>query len=197
MDHKDRLTLEDFHDPELRMAKERLMGGSAIPAADMYTGDQHRYVMDGVHRIREALGHDAVTVKIISAGYGLLDEADPVYPYEATFKWLSRPAARAWAKQLLLPTAVRQALTSDSLCFILLGDDYLTALSPPIQPSRGQRLIFLAKRSAFDRVAGPGVTTVPAGMPETQFGAGLGRLEGQNVPAICRDPCPRRTRASE
>lgn len=179
VDHEQKLTLDDFMDHERKAAKEELLREYRVPAAKMYTGGQHLYVMDGVRRIRERFGPTAVSMKIISAGYGLVDENELICPYEATFKSLSRLQARSWARKLQLAESVRESLTTERLCFILLGDDYLTALDPPIRAWPGQRLVFLVKRASFGRVAGPGVTPVAAGLDQTSLGSGLAALKGK------------------
>jgi hypothetical protein len=46
----------------------------ALPAVRLYTGWQHRYMMIGVNAIRHKFGSAACALKIISAGYGLVDE---------------------------------------------------------------------------------------------------------------------------
>src|SRR5437660_7993831 len=45
-----------------------------IPAGQLYRGRQHRQLMQGVELLRRAFGHSVVDVKIISAGFGLVDE---------------------------------------------------------------------------------------------------------------------------
>lgn len=50
-------------------------------AKEMYTGHEHEVVSSAVSNMRE---HTEVTWKIISAGYGLLDEADEFVAYECT-----------------------------------------------------------------------------------------------------------------
>lgn len=176
--HREQLTLEDFRTPSGRLEKERALSGLSLPAGRMYAGDQHRYLMDGVGRIRRRLPQLDVSVKIFSAGYGLLDEATEIVPYEATFNALPKREARAWGRELRIAQDARAALLAD-LCFILLGDTYLEMLEPPLAVRPNQRLIFLVKPASAHRVIGPGITVVPAGKAETKFGAGLAALKGK------------------
>ena len=90
--HADQLTLEDFKNPDRLARKEALLAHLARPAGSLYTGDQHRHLMAGVRLLREKYGHEAARLKIISAGYGLVDEERSLVPYECTFN--SMPARR-------------------------------------------------------------------------------------------------------
>ncbi|HCW51134.1 MAG TPA: hypothetical protein DGR79_03570 [Clostridiales bacterium] len=172
------LSIEDFRDAAQLRDGEARLSGWRLPAVDMYTGPQHLHVRDGVDALRRRLGPGAVSLKIISAGYGLLDEDTPVVPYEVTFNTMSRSEARAWARHLRIPHDVRRACGGYDLVIFLLGSRYLDALDPPIATAPGQRLIFLAKPSDAPRLVGPGVTVVPAGKAETRYGAGLVALKG-------------------
>jgi hypothetical protein len=74
------LIWEDFQDLDRLQAKETDLRESAMPAATLYTGAQHLHVMAGVNLLRETFGTNYVDVKILSAGYGLIDEHREVVP---------------------------------------------------------------------------------------------------------------------
>jgi len=61
-----------------------------------------------------------------------------------------------------------------------LGSRYLDAVKPPLAAGGAQRFVFLARPAERTRLAGPGVTVVPAGDPETTaWGAGYVALKGK------------------
>src|SRR5690349_18980591 len=45
-----------------------------IPAGQLYRGRQHLQLMQGVELLRQVFGPNSVDVKIISAGFGVVDE---------------------------------------------------------------------------------------------------------------------------
>jgi hypothetical protein len=150
-------------------------------------GWQHRYMMKGVNAIRQKFGSGVCALRIISAGYGLVDEDRCLVPYEATFqhkrpRWISERAHR-----LAIPQA---AIRDFEVVVLLLGKEYLIAVHPSsLVPMRNQRLIFLAPNTSppFH----PDVTIVPAGLKETRFGAGLVALKGKMFELFAYGLCGR------
>jgi hypothetical protein len=133
-----------------------------------------------VRRIRARYGKKAVELRIVSAGYGLVNEEQMLAPYNVTFNNMRGSAARDWARRLNIPADVRSCLAPYPLVIVLLGERYLQAVAPPVPAARGQRLIFLAKPGLAGRVAGPRVTSVNAGTAETsRYGAGTIALKGK------------------
>ena len=74
-----------------------------LPAEEMYTGQQHLRLMNGV---RAAVASDkrncSVVLYILSAGYGLIEGKRSIAPYECTFSGMKRPQLREWADALNL-----------------------------------------------------------------------------------------------
>ena len=173
------LTSDDFADPDRLARREDELASVRRPASVMYTGKQHVYLMRGIKELRRTFGDDFVDLRIISAGYGLILEDRAICPYDVTFNDMGKPQARAWARRLDVPRDVRTALEEVEVAIFLLGSRYLDAIDPPIAARNGQRLIFLAAPPESSRLAGPGVVTVPAGIPETRFGSGLVALKGK------------------
>ena len=192
VDHPERLVLADFRDAARRTRREGELTDQGLPAADLYTGQQHLGMMRGVRRLRAALIPDSVDVMIVSAGYGLVSERQILAPYEATFDSMSAHEARNWAHELRLPEHVRTAARSYEIAVFLLGGRYLDAIAPPLHPEPGQRLIFLAKPTAARRLQAVGVTIGPAGQAQTCYGAGYVALKGRMfelfAAAASRDP---------
>ena len=153
------LTEADFDDPATLLRREAELSRWALPAVRLYTGWQHRYMMNGVKAIRQRFGSAACALKIISAGYGLVSEDRNLVPYEATFqqkrpRWVSERAQR-----LGIPEALRQAIRDFEAVIFLLGKEYLLSTHPPVVPRATQRFIFLAPNAKL--TFHPNATVVP------------------------------------
>lgn len=170
------LTEADFDDPGLLRRREAELAQWALPAGRLYTGWQHRYMMNGADLLRSRFGSAACSVKIISAGFGLVDEGQPLVPYEATFQGKRREWICTRAGQLGIPEAVREAVHGWE-CIIFLGDKYLLSIQPLPHASRGQRFIFFTSTRTLPVESG--LTVIPAGRTETRFGAGTVALKGK------------------
>lgn len=141
---ENQLTLEDFKDSSRLKSREAELTEYACSAGQMYTGQQHLRLMEGVQMLRQSLGREAVDVIILSAGYGLIPEDQIIVPYEVTFKTMKSYEVDEWAKFLGIHQAFEQVIQSYDLVFILLGENYLRALGLPVETQATQKLIFLA-----------------------------------------------------
>jgi|HubBroStandDraft_2_1064218.scaffolds.fasta_scaffold21672_4 hypothetical protein len=180
----------DFDDPAASVHREAELSRWALPAARLYTGWQHRYMMMGVSAIRQRFGSAACALKIVSAGYGLVDEDRSLVPYEAKFQHKPRKWISERAQKLGIPQALRQAVRDYEVVIFLLGKEYLLSTHLPVEPGDTQRLIFLTSNTNLP--FHPSSTIVPAGLQETRFGAGLVALKGKMFElfayGLCRRP---------
>jgi hypothetical protein len=189
-DCDDVLTEADFDDPSFLSRREAELAPYSLPAGKLYTGKQHLYMMNGISRLRSRFGAPACSLKVISAGYGLVDEEQPIVPYNAT----SQRKRSKWildrSRRLGIPEAVRTAIRSFDCVMFLLGKEYLMSIELPLHPSLGQRFVFFTSniRLPFDRAS----TIVPAGRAETRFGAVIlalkGKMFGHFASGLCRHP---------
>jgi hypothetical protein len=174
------LAFADFSDPDRLAQRESELAVVRRPAAAMYTGWQHLYLMRGVKALQRAFGDAFVDLRILSAGYGLIGADRMICPYDLTFNDMSRAQAHAWAMRIRVPGDVRAAVADADLVVLLLGSRYLDAIDPPLAARPGQRVAFFAKPSESSRLASSGVVTVPAGKAEAaKFGSGLVALKGK------------------
>ena len=141
------LQQEDFSSCErLRRRTEELSAYKA-PAAEMYTGQQHRYLMEGLEQIREIYGQAVVDLHIISAGYGLLRECDVIVPYNVTFTGPKERKPLARSDSLQIHERVETLIANYKLVFFLLGKEYVQALQLPFQVPDTVTQIFLPGKS--------------------------------------------------
>jgi hypothetical protein len=174
------LTMAEFKSPDTLKAREAELNEWLRPAREMYTGDQHNGLIRGINELRAAFGPQVANVKIVSAGYGLIDEDQLIAPYDVTFATMGRREQLAWARQLGIADAVRDAIRGWPLVFFLLGDAYLRAVEPPIKAEAGQRLVFLCKAGVSQSLMEPGTTVASVGLNESRrFGAGYVALKGR------------------
>jgi hypothetical protein len=181
VEDENELTFEDFRCGATHVReRERKLEAKLTPAEDLYTGMQHARLMRGVRAARAA--GLAVDLKIVSAGYGLVDGSRKLAPYEATFIGMGKTALRTWAEQLGIPNAVRAALAGrHDLTLVLLGDDYLgaCALDPTLE--LGGATIVLCGQASASRLPGladlkPVLLTSTDAKP---FSCGLVGLKGE------------------
>lgn len=154
----DAITHEDFQQGEThRQARERRLG--TLLSKHLYTGRQHRLLVDGIRTLRAARSDVQILPYVVSAGYGLLREDQPIAPYDLTFQTMSSSEALSWGEQLRLPADLEHLLRSTfDLALVLLGARYLDAC-------------------ALDRVSHPGGPVLIAG------GSDAAQLCGRN-PAL-------------
>jgi hypothetical protein len=184
------LTEADLDDPVTFLRREAELSRWAMPAASLYTGWQHRYMMKGVNAIRQKFGSAACALKIISAGYGLVSEDRSLVPYEATFQHKRPTWIKERAQKLGIPQTLQQAIRDFEAVIFLLGKEYLIAVHPSsLVPVPNQRLVFLASYAKLP--VHPNVTVVPAGLEQTRFGAGLVALKGKMFELFAHGLCGR------
>ncbi len=153
-----KLVEADFDDPVRLRAREAELTNWRKPAAAMYRGRQHTQMMDGVRHIRSTFGADACDVNILSAGYGVIPERQPIVPYNVSFTGRGTSYIKSRGEKLGVPDAIRKLIAGYPVVFLLLGDSYLLSAQPPLVPSSKQRVV--AFGSPALRFA-PGVTVIP------------------------------------
>ena len=84
---------------------------AAVPAEELYAGQQHRRLMRGVSAYRNA-GQPAgpLALHIVSAGHGVVPASERLRSYDATFTGMPRPHLRRRAARLGVPRAVSDLL---------------------------------------------------------------------------------------
>lgn len=182
VDSEDRLTLGDFGKGKKFVAqREEVLGGLLTPADALYSGMQHQRLMRGVN-VARANASLNIELKIVSAGYGLVDAAQKLAPYEATFIGMKKSEARAWAQSLHLAADARELLAKPyDLALILLGDDYLQALELDSDVKLGgPTILFCGKASAAKLPVLKGLQTIVlANKDATRFACGMIGIKGE------------------
>lgn len=143
------LTLDDFQRGEdFVMKREAALAAQLTEAEKLYSGLQHVRLMRGVSAARMA--KQDVDLKILSAGYGLISGSQKIAPYNATFATMKTKDAKAWARELGVAEAFRQAVSKPyDLGLILLGDYYLAACElDETVTFGGPTLLFCGKASS-------------------------------------------------
>ncbi|MCR4317525.1 MAG: hypothetical protein NUW37_14390 [Planctomycetes bacterium] len=96
-------------------------------AATLYTGRNHNLIRLAVETARTS-GNES-DLKIISAGFGVVDENDKLPNYDATFSDMkSKKFRREWADKLGIPGDVRALLTADyDVGIVQISERYIEA----------------------------------------------------------------------
>ena len=124
-----------------------------VPAGELYHGRQHLQLMQGVNSLRQTFGHTVVDLKIISAGFGLVSEEQPLPPYNATFADLSSSKILAIAQRLRIPQAINDLMLDAYDCaFFLLGESYLLSIGLPFSHKPNFPCLFLTGPSSHKRI---------------------------------------------
>ncbi len=140
------LRYEDFASPERFRQRTAELKNFEVSAAEMYTGQQHRYLMEGLQELRNMYGKDVVDLHIISAGYGLLKENDVIVPYNVTFGNKKKDILEL-SNSLQIHKQVETLIADYELIFFLLGKEYIQALQLPFKVPDTITQIFLAAPS--------------------------------------------------
>jgi hypothetical protein len=194
------LTLDDFRKGLIHVhARESALSEHLTSAEDIYSGMQHVRLMRGIKAVRSGQGID-VTLKILSAGYGLVSAEQKLAPYEATFIGMGKAEARAWAWKLDIPASIRGVLAEPyDLGLVLLGDDYLQACELDDQLKLGGPTLFLCGKGSASKLPKLGnLYPVLLGNVDTKaFSCGLVGLKGEVAARVLEDLTQRPTKLTE
>ena len=158
------LNYEDFASPKCLHRRTAELKDFKVPAAEMYTGQQHQHLMAGLEEVRKVYGSAVVDLHIISAGYGLLAEDDIIVPYNVTFQNLKTKQLLARSNRLQLHEHVETLISGYDLVFFLLGKEYVQALQLPLEVPDTVTQIFLLGTGYKKLIPdSPNVHFVPAG----------------------------------
>jgi hypothetical protein len=189
---ENQLAQDDFrrlHEPDAFAERERELAEWNTNAEDLYTGQQHLRLMDGVRGVRESLGAENVELFILSAGYGLIGAGRGVVPYECTFQGMKKGELRGWAEHLKVGDEARRVFqTPADFTLVLLGDPYLRALALDDVVDFASPVLFFASEKARAHVSGRGTfRVVPLSNKEAKrFSCGLVGLKGELGKRILR-----------
>lgn len=176
------ITADDFEQGGAHVeSREEALSEFMRPAGEMYTGQQHRHLMDGVRAIRRRRTDVRVDLAIISGGYGVVSEERPIAPYERAFNERSKADVQDLAQRLNIPRDARQFLApSVDLILVLLGEKYLQAIDPDEDLSfGGSTLLFCSGQAAESLPDWKHVKKVPVTRETAKrFSEGLVWLKG-------------------
>lgn len=181
------LTQEDFrliHDREAFKRREDELRHYRTPAADLYTGQQHLRLMEGVQYFRTQRKDSQVDLWIVSAGYGVIPEGKEIVPYNCTFQGMKPSEIRAWAEHLGISHDIRQLFLQPADFFlVLLGTDYLQALSLSDNVNFNVPTVFICSKSSERYVRGQGLyhSLMLTRLETKQFKCGFVGLKGEFV----------------
>lgn len=195
VDRLNQLQPADFATPGRLNRRTRELERYESPAAQMYTGDGHVRLMNGVENLRRTFGRGIIDVCIISPGYGLLDEETPIVPYDYTFDGLGQDEIRRRSRTLEIHPNVERLLPSYDLAFFLLGKDYVAACQLPFDVQNPAEQIFLVSESDQDNIPRnrPHIHSVCVGrrLIAQLDGASNYNLKGVVFERLCKVACDR------
>lgn len=169
--------------------------GCETSAAEMYTGAQHRLLMEGLEQVWEVYGKQTVDLAIISAKYGLLSECDVIAPYNVTFQGLKKNEILERSNSLQLHERTKALIERYDLIFFLLGKEYIQGLQLPFEVPDTITQIFLLGAGYRKLIPdSPNTHFVPVGSDLARelgvMGIALkGHVFKQLCKIVCRDGC--------
>lgn len=126
--HINQLIESDFINTSTLKEKEENLKYISCIAKEMYIGNQHLSVVNGIESLRNYLSEDKIDFYIISAGYGLIKEDTIIAPYNVTFQGKKLKDIKELSRHLNINKDLQNIINEYDLVIILLGIDYIKAL---------------------------------------------------------------------
>lgn len=182
------LSLNDFRQGPIYVeSRQEELKKYMTRAGELYTGDQHVRLMRGVEEARSK-GVE-VTLRILSAGYGLIPEDRLIAPYESTFATMKSRELKEWAHRLNVPDDFRTLMDkSYDLGLILLGDNYLRACMLNVAVKLGGPTLLFGGEGPVNKLPRiPNLQVVVLSIPEAKrFSCGMIGLKGEVAARLLR-----------
>lgn len=188
---QNQLTYTDFVDDGSHLQhREHELNQYCLPAAQMYTGQQHVRLMEGIRAVREIESSPlSVELFILSAGYGLIAEDRQIAPYECTFNSLSAGQSEELMQRTGSVERFHEMVQQPSdLNLILLGNSYLRFLNISSSLRVASPTLFIAGKNTAERLLEvPMVQTLSLTNYDAQrFSCGMVGLKGEIASRMLR-----------
>lgn len=116
------LDAETIDNNDLQDLRERSQA-AFIEAEKLYAGRQQQFISDAVNELRAA--GDRVDRYFISAGFGCVEETEPIPPYNVTFTDYTKTETRERGEKLAIEADLRELVGDEyDVIFFSLGTDY-------------------------------------------------------------------------
>jgi queuine/archaeosine tRNA-ribosyltransferase len=189
------LTLDDFVQGGAHLkSREKELKEFALPAGEIYTGQQHVRLIRGIDAVKEVKNFK-IDLHILSAGYGMIPADRVVVPYECTFATMKTKKLRQWADKLQVPQGFRETVGQKyDFGLVLLGNNYLDACAVDAKVTfGGPTLLFCGTGTAKTLPPMNHVRVVAISNPEAKrFSCGLvalkGELAARVLKGVAKDP---------
>lgn len=116
---------------------------SLIPAYQLYRGRHHLYLMEGIGLLRDNFEEGIVSLKILSAGYGLIDENKKIAPYDKSLNKMGKNQIIEWGRKQQIKKKLCEMAKDFNIIVFLLGNKYLQAIDFPMF-REDQKVIFFS-----------------------------------------------------
>ena len=101
---------------------------STVRVRELYIGNQNRELVRGVDLLRQ-IENTEVSLSIISAGFGLVDENDTLPTYDCSFSSMKKSEIHERAEWLEISSNFEKLITSGyDLIYLALGKKYFLTL---------------------------------------------------------------------
>ncbi|MCE7748443.1 MAG: hypothetical protein GPJ51_08590 [Candidatus Heimdallarchaeota archaeon] len=139
MSHPDQPTCASLSNKQQREKAKRKFHKMSVEAGNLYTGEQARFIRKSLEVLRL---FSSVEHRILSAGFGLVDEKDLLPPYDCSFTNKTKKDIQIMSRNLSIPDKVKRiAEEKYELVYLALGKDYLTAVGDVDVFSASSRLV--------------------------------------------------------
>ena len=157
------------------------------PAAEVYQGVQHQYILQAQEKLREATSA-TVDYYIISAKYGLIKSTEKITSYNRTFVGKSDEEVEKMSEKMEIDKDLMKLLPKYDLVFWTLSDAYMNAIPTTLEDiekisDKGTTNIFLIPKSFLDDypTIGDEDFIVLKDKDTTKYGAGKVMLKGKYI----------------
>ncbi len=124
--HPDQPTCVNLDNHQQRETAKKKFQNLSLEAGNLYTGEQAKFVRKSIEVLRLFC---TVEHRILSAGFGLVDEYELLPPYDCSFTNKTKKDIQIMARNLSIQDEVKRiAKEKCELVYLALGKDYLTAV---------------------------------------------------------------------
>ncbi len=139
MSHPNQPTCASLSNKQQREKAKRKFQKMSMDAGNLYTGEQARFIRKSLEVLRL---FSSVEHRILSAGFGLVDEKDLLPPYDCSFTNKTKKDIQIMSRNLSIPDKVKRIAKEEfELVYLALGKDYLTAVGDVNVFSASSRLV--------------------------------------------------------